>query len=124
MGNQADRERANVKRIAILFGGLNKERLVSVATAQALNAALPSADLWFWDLGDTVHETTPAALQSHSRPFEEPFTPESRSLGNIETALDKAKADDCLLVLCPLARSCLGENMFFTNATGSFACLS
>ena len=35
-------------RITILFGGTNKERLVSVASAQALHAALPEADLWFW----------------------------------------------------------------------------
>ena len=86
-------------RIVILFGGLNKERLVSVATAQALNAALPSADLWFWNVGGSVHETTQAALQAHARPFEEPFTPGGRNLGNIEKALDKAKADNCLLVL-------------------------
>ena len=32
--------------ITILFGGTNKERLVSVATAQALCEALPEADLW------------------------------------------------------------------------------
>ena len=37
-------------RITILFGGTNKERLVSVATAQALHQALPEADLWFWDV--------------------------------------------------------------------------
>ena len=86
-------------RIVILFGGLNKERLVSVATAQALNAALPSADLWFWNVGGSVHETTQAALQAHARPFEESFTPGGRNLGNIEKALDKAKADNCLLVL-------------------------
>ena len=43
-------------RITILFGGTNKERLVSVASAQALHAALPEADLWFWDADDTVHE--------------------------------------------------------------------
>ena len=45
----------NLMRITILFGGTNKERLVSVATAQALHAALPDADLWFWDADDTVH---------------------------------------------------------------------
>ena len=45
-------------RTTILFGGTNKERLVSVATAQALHQALPDADLWFWDADDTVHETS------------------------------------------------------------------
>ena len=38
----------------ILFGGTSRERLVSVASAQALTQALPDADLWFWDLDGTV----------------------------------------------------------------------
>ena len=46
----------------ILFGGTNKERLVSVATAQALCEALPEADLWFWHVADTVHEVTRGAI--------------------------------------------------------------
>lgn len=86
-------------RITILFGGTNKERLVSVATGQALHSALPDADLWFWDADDTVHETKPQALQSHSRPFEDPFKSASPSIGRIEQALDKATAEDRLLVL-------------------------
>ena len=49
-------ERSELMRITILFGGTNKERLVSVASAQALHQALPEADLWFWDVDDTVHE--------------------------------------------------------------------
>ena len=86
-------------RITILFGGTNKERLVSVASAQALQSALPDADLWFWDADDSVHEVEPAALQGHSRPFEDPFKPGTPSVGGIEQALDKAGAEDRLLVL-------------------------
>jgi D-alanine-D-alanine ligase len=87
-------------RITILFGGTNKERLVSVATAQALQAALPEADLWFWDADDTVHETRPETLVKHSRPFEDPFKPDgARVNGSIEQALDRAQAEDRLLVL-------------------------
>ncbi len=86
-------------RITILFGGTNKERLVSVASAQALNAALPEADLWFWDVDDTVHEAFSAALLKHSRPFEHPFRSGTPSLGRIEQALDRARAEDRLLVL-------------------------
>jgi D-alanine-D-alanine ligase len=86
-------------RITILFGGTNKERLVSVATAQALHSALPDADLWFWDVGDTVHETRSATLLQHPRPFEDPFTAGPPSLGSIEAALDRAKAENRLLVL-------------------------
>jgi D-alanine-D-alanine ligase len=86
-------------RITILFGGTNKERLVSVASAQALHSALPDADLWFWDVDDTVHETASEALLKHSRPFEDPFRPGTPSLGRIDQALDRARGEDRLLVL-------------------------
>ena len=87
-------------RITILFGGTNKERLVSVATAQALHAALPEADLWFWDADDSVHETSGKALLGHSRPFEDAFKPGGKRVSpSIEEAMDRAKADDRLLVL-------------------------
>jgi len=86
-------------RITILFGGTNKERLVSVATAQALHSALPQADLWFWDVDDSVHETASQALLQHARPFEHPFKAGTPSLGRIERALDRAKAEGRVLVL-------------------------
>jgi D-alanine-D-alanine ligase len=86
-------------RITILFGGTNKERLVSVASAQALSSALPDADLWFWDVDDTVHETRPETLLKHSRPFEEAFKAATPSLGRIEEALDRARAENRVLVL-------------------------
>jgi D-alanine-D-alanine ligase len=86
-------------RITILFGGTNKERLVSVASAQALHSALPEADLWFWDVDDTVRAAASEALLKHSRPFEVPFEPGTPSLGRFEQALDRAKAEDRLLVL-------------------------
>jgi D-alanine-D-alanine ligase len=86
-------------RITILFGGLSKERLVSVASAQALHSALPDADLWFWNVGDTVHQVRPDALLGHSRPFEEPFEPQNPGIGGIEQALDQAVTENRLLVL-------------------------
>ena len=85
-------------RITILFGGTNKDRLVSVASAQALHRALPEADLWFWDVADTVHEVASPKLLGHSRPFEDEFKPGNRGLP-LEAALDKAKAEDRVLVL-------------------------
>src|SRR5438046_5377112 len=85
-------------RTTILFGGTNKERLVSVASAQALHRALPEADLWFWHVADTVHDVGSKALLEHSRPFEDEFNPGSRGLP-LEAALDKAKAEDRVLVL-------------------------
>ena len=92
-------KRNNAMRITILFGGLSKERLVSVASAQALHSALPEADLWFWNVGDTVHEVRSDALLGHSRPFEEPFEPKNPGIGGIAQALDQAVAEDRLLVL-------------------------
>src|SRR5947209_8738612 len=86
-------------RITILFGGTNKERLVSVASAQAMHQALPDAELWFWDADNTVHETRSEVLLKHSRPFEDPFKPGAPSIGTIELALDRAKAEDRVLVL-------------------------
>src|SRR6266481_1418070 len=85
-------------RITILFGGTNKERLVSVASAQALHRGLPEADLWFWDVADTVHEVRSETLLGHTRPFEDEFKPGSRGIA-FEAGLDKAKAEDRLLVL-------------------------
>jgi D-alanine-D-alanine ligase len=85
-------------RTTILFGGTNKERLVSVASAQALHRALPEADLWFWHVADTVHEVDSKALLEHSRPFEDEFKPGNRGIA-LEAALDRAKAEDRVLVL-------------------------
>jgi D-alanine-D-alanine ligase len=85
-------------RTTILFGGTNKERLVSVASAQALHRALPEADLWFWDVADTVHEVGSKSLLEHTRPFEVEFKPGNRGL-EFEQALDKAKSEDRVLVL-------------------------
>jgi D-alanine-D-alanine ligase len=85
-------------RVTILFGGTNTERLVSVASAQAMHAALPEADLWFWDVSDTVHEVQPQALRGHASPFEDAFKPGNRGVG-LEPALDKAMAEQRLLVL-------------------------
>jgi D-alanine-D-alanine ligase len=87
-------------RITILFGGTNKERLVSVASAQALCQALPEADLWFWDADDSVHQTDAKTLAEHSRPFEHAFRPGGgRVATSIELALDQAASDGRLLVL-------------------------
>src|SRR6266550_5570261 len=91
-------QRNDTMRITILFGGTNKERLVSVASAQALHSALPEADLWFWHVADTVHDVPSKKLLNHARPFEDEFKPDERGVG-LEQALDQAKAEDRLLVL-------------------------
>ncbi|MBV9561657.1 MAG: D-alanine--D-alanine ligase, partial [Bradyrhizobium sp.] len=87
-------------KITILFGGTNKERLVSAASAQALCEALPEAELWFWAADDSVHECRAATLLAHERPFERDFRPDgARVGGSIEQALDRARTEERLLVL-------------------------
>src|SRR5258708_28031556 len=86
-------------RITILFGGTNKERLVSVASGQAVHQALPEADLWFWDIDNTVHEVRSQLLLNHSRPFEDPFKPGNPAIGEIAASLYKANAEERLLLL-------------------------
>jgi D-alanine-D-alanine ligase len=87
-----------VTRITIFFGGSNTERLVSVASAQALHAALPEADLWFWDVDDMVHDVDGERLRNHARPFEDAFKPDNRGLP-LEAALDRARAENRLFVI-------------------------
>src|SRR5947209_7519788 len=85
-------------RTTILFGGTSKERLVSVASAQALHAALPEADLWFWDVDNILHQASGARLLAHSRAFEESFATDA-PLGGLDEALDRAVAEERVLVL-------------------------
>jgi D-alanine-D-alanine ligase len=59
---------------------------------------LPEADLWFWHVNDTVHEVRSETLLDHKRPFEDEFDPGSHGIA-FERALDKAKAEDRVLVL-------------------------
>jgi D-alanine-D-alanine ligase len=63
-----------------------------------LHRALPEADLWFWHMADTVHEVSSTLLLEHARPFEDEFKPASRGIA-LEAALDKARAEDRVLVL-------------------------
>ena len=86
-------------KTTILFGGTSRERLVSVASAQALTTALPEADLWFWDLDGTVHVTSQDRLLGHEKPFEAPFKADGATLGTVAEALDAAAAGERVLVL-------------------------
>jgi D-alanine-D-alanine ligase len=85
-------------RTTILFGGSNKERLVSVASAQALHQALPEADLWFWDVADNVHVVRSEQLLEHARPFQDEFRPGTRGVP-LAQALDQAAREGRVLVL-------------------------
>ncbi|RUV40029.1 ATP-grasp domain-containing protein [Mesorhizobium sp. M1A.T.Ca.IN.004.03.1.1] len=86
-------------RNTILFGGVNREHLVSVASAQALAEALPDADLWFWNLDGLVHFFNRGVLMSHERPFEVELPISGESIGTIEAAIDRARLEERVLVL-------------------------
>jgi len=86
-------------KTTILFGGTGRERLVAVASAKAISATLPDADLWFWNADGTVSAASFTALQAHERPFELAFAADSAAIGSIERALDKAAVEDRVLVL-------------------------
>ena len=73
------------------------ERLVSVASAQALHQALPEADLWWWDVEDKVHVVQSKQVLEHARPFEDEFNPARAAFRG--QALDQAKAEGRVLVL-------------------------
>lgn len=112
-------------RTTILFGGTNRERLVSVASAQAVSAALPQADLWFWAPDGRVHEADAAALAAHQRPFELDLPVTGALIGDIEAALDRAAAEGRVLVLSmhggdaengALAALCEARGVAFTGS--------
>lgn len=86
-------------RQTILFGGTNRERLVSVASAQAVAAALPQADLWFQAPDGRVHEADRERLFAHERPFELDFPADGPLIGDIGAALDRAAAEGRVLIL-------------------------
>jgi D-alanine-D-alanine ligase len=85
-------------RPTIFFGGESRERLVSVASAQAVAAALPDADLWFWTPDDEVFAATRDALLGHQRPFEVDFVADGERIGTVAKALDRAGAEQRVLV--------------------------
>lgn len=87
-------------KTTILFGGLNRERLVSVASAQALSLTLADADLWFWAPDERVYVADRAALAGHQRPFEIDLPTQGAAIAEgIEAALDLAKREDRVLVI-------------------------
>lgn len=89
---------STARSVTILFGGPSRERLVSVATAQALHVALPHADLWFWNTDDTVHVVPPEELLAHAQVFETPFEPKGAGFGDINRALDQAKTESRVML--------------------------
>lgn len=63
------------QNIILLFGGDSDERLVSVASAQAMAEAITPKKLWFWHRNGPVYQVTNEELQGHKNPFTNEFIP-------------------------------------------------
>ncbi len=88
------------RNIILLFGGESNERLVSVASAQAMAAALGNAVLWFWDSKGPVYQVSLEELLGHAEAFTKEFIPNSKPLFNsIGVAIESSQADDHTFVL-------------------------
>lgn len=85
----------------LLFGGDSDERLVSVASAQAMAVSLGGCKLWFWHELGPIFATTLPELLAHENPFNRPFQPNSSPIfSNINEALgSNEKASTFVLAL-------------------------
>lgn len=83
----------------IVFGGLSRERMVSVASAQNCAQSLPDATLWHWSQNGFVHSISHQELQGHKNPYLSELThvlePTFRS---IEQALNSLNGKKCIIV--------------------------
>lgn len=76
------------KNIILLFGGDSDERLVSVASAQAMAQAIAPKLLWFWHHEGPVYQVEYQELVAHNNPFTVEFIPKNKPIFNdIETAV-------------------------------------
>ncbi len=84
----------------LLFGGLSRERMVSVATAQTLAGLLSGPTCWFWRSDGSVVEVDPSRLIEHQDPFQKPFDPSGRDLeSTLAKSLDELRGTDSVVVV-------------------------
>lgn len=84
----------------LLFGGESDERLVSVASAQAMAENLNGCNLWFWQEFGPIFAVEKSELLSHKNPFNETFKPKSSPIfGHIKEAINSALAHNATFVL-------------------------
>lgn len=88
------------QNIILLFGSESDERLVSVASAQALALALGSPTLWFWHKDGPIYAPLLEELLSHESPFIREFLPTGKPLfKDIAEALASTQATRQTFVL-------------------------
>lgn len=87
-------------RPVLLFGGLSRERLVSVASAQTLASLLVDAACWFWRPDGSVVEVERDALVGHEDVFRTPFEPSGREVGSeLTRAFDELRDTGTVVVV-------------------------
>lgn len=75
--------------VVVLFGGLSRERMVSVGSGQTLARILPEADLWFWRPDGAVQRISSSRLSGHEDVFRSELEADGEVLGStLEQALD------------------------------------
>lgn len=99
------------QNIILLFGSESEERLVSVASAQALSLALGSPALWFWHKDGPIYKPSLDELLAHEQPFTNDFnTLEEPIFASIDEAIASEKAEGYTFVLA--THGGRGENGF------------
>lgn len=88
------------RKYILLFGGQSDERLVSVASAQAMAEAIGPSQLWFWHKDGAVFSIKYDELIQHRDPFTKEFTPTSKPIFNtIEKAVSAKESDNHIFIL-------------------------
>lgn len=88
------------QNIILLFGGESDERLVSVASAQAMAQALGEPLIWFWSKTGEVYLVDFQELISHKDAFTKEFIPTNKPLfPTISQAIASPTSAGCTFVL-------------------------
>ncbi|HXW53856.1 MAG TPA: ATP-grasp domain-containing protein [Myxococcota bacterium] len=87
--------------IILLFGGDSDERLVSVASAQAMAQAIGCGKLWFWHKDGPIFDIDYNDLIAHEEPFTSEFIPKTNRqiFANISQAISSKLSDNHVFLL-------------------------
>jgi len=88
------------QNIILLFGGESDERLVSVASAQALAQALGEPTLWFWSPAGFIYPVDFTELINHKEVFTKEFIPKTQPIfSSISDAIQSPESLNKIFVL-------------------------
>jgi D-alanine-D-alanine ligase len=88
------------RNILLLFGGDSDERLVSVASAQAMASAISPKLLWFWHHDGPIYAITYQELMDHKDPFTAEFIPKNKPVfKNVEEAIRSNESNGHVFLL-------------------------